>query len=296
MSERWARTVLGGVSLLALGVLATVWLWTRGWAWRLTFTVAGAGVLILIDGLVARAREARGLRQGPRVRRDYARLLDGLQRSGTGRAERLRWLRESGITHRKLSRFLLDRVAVADGPRPGADRDVTTVIPAFAQGRDTTFPPIRDLVGTAHPLEEGDLARFEARHGLRLPVPYQRFLLRYNGGVLKPDWFPYASGEAHVRAFCGLGTGGSRDLDAMVRAHARGAGPDGPRLLPIAVTTDEAIVGLVVDEADHGAVYLRPRGAAPATRIADDFFTFLRSITWEPGTEPPPAPKRRSRR
>jgi hypothetical protein len=82
----------------------------------------------------------------------------------------------------------------------------------------------------------------------------------------------------------------------MFEAASHAAGRDGPRLLPIAVTTDDGIIALVVDEQDHGAVYLRPKGAADATPIADDLFAFLRSITWKPGTEPPPPPKRRSRR
>jgi len=71
------------------------------------------------------------------------------------------------------------------------------------------------------------------------------------------------------------------------------------RLLPVATTRGTGLPCTAHDGEDAGRIYLcdRPDDAACQVHlISDSLFTFLASLQWTPGTEPPAPPKSSKRR
>jgi len=265
-----------GMGAILVGLLLTWAVWESGWIVSLTITPIIAGVVMIAEGLGGLGRSGRsGRTRSPRVRREMT--------STPPDAE--------------------DVVAARGRQSPVP----STALPPPPPDDDAPFPPLRDLAYAGHKLEDGDIARFERRRALRLPSQYKRFLLRFNGGELKPSWFAYqagdAAGGAHVRRFFSLGTGGAEDIDGICAAYG-GSGPGLPgRLLPVAAADPGLFLCLALAGPEAGAVFAcattvdeaLPQ-ATTAHRVSGDFFGLLSSLTWEPGAEPPPAPKRHRRR
>jgi len=293
LREHAAREILGGLAALAVGLGLTWLLWEGGWVWGLTLVPIFSGVGLIASGLAAAKREVQARAQWPRIQREEARLVDSLEAVKARGGRPHEWLLQQGFSHRGIRNYLMEALRARSRAEPEA--------PGVPLGHETPFPRMRDLLDPAHELEDGDLARFERRQGVRLPGPYQRPLARFNGGTPRPAWFSYRAdgraAEGEVERFFSLGVTGPDDLDEACQSWRSALEGAPARVLPIARERGGGLLCLALE--GKPGVYLHRRGErsgeAQFHLVSPDFFGFLASLTWAPGTEPPPAPKRRRR-
>lgn len=106
------------------------------------------------------------------------------------------------------------------------------------------------------PVSEADVAALEQRLGLRIPVPFRAFLLRFNGGKPSPnvvDVGGYAGSPTDVQVVFGVGREvESSGLEWNVRTLAERFGAT---YLPVACDSGGCIFGVSLRDADFGRVY-----------------------------------------
>lgn len=144
--------------------------------------------------------------------------------------------------------------------------------------------PTAELTDCGPPLAEEGLAGIERFLGMRLPVEYRAFLLRYNGGKPVKTEFPiksHAEGCIDLELFFGVTREKDADnLESNYRTHRSTLGKD---LLPIARTpaNDLLALGLTGDKRDHVVFYdvIEEDPKARLHDVADSFAAFMASLT-----------------
>lgn len=105
------------------------------------------------------------------------------------------------------------------------------------------------------PTSKEEIARFEARHGILLPIEYKRFLLQFNGGAPEPDSFD-VPGWAHkatgMQRFLGISPGDIDDLDRVRNVYSERVPSD---LLPIATDSFGNVIAIGIKAKRRGKIY-----------------------------------------
>ncbi|MEV0648506.1 SMI1/KNR4 family protein [Phytomonospora sp. NPDC050363] len=128
---------------------------------------------------------------------------------------------------------------------------------------------------------EGDIADFEARHGVKLPEGYRRFLTEVSGGGVGPG-YGLSTLSSNDHPSCDYATESAvRDGNPDVAAWLRAFGEDDD---PWAGTIEIAYHGcadftrLVLTGPERGRVFCANRDAEDCTFAADDFLDWYE--TW----------------
>ena len=150
-----------------------------------------------------------------------------------------------------------------------------------------TFEFVREPFQAQDPVGEADLAAWEAERGVRLPEDYRRFLLRTNGGFLRPFAFELTieddavPGAVHALDHLFDWKQVSRQTQEDIAAHLRTTPPG---WLAVGITEGELFVMLSLEAQTYGSValwvsdYSTPWGQPPNDRIhslASSFEAFL---------------------
>lgn len=147
------------------------------------------------------------------------------------------------------------------------------------------------IVDSAEPLTEADIARVEQRIGCSVPTRYRTFLLAHNGGYPEPSGFRmrHTSGEPSQRGsvdwFLGIHGENTDNLEHYLNTY-RDRIPS--NLFPIAHDAGGNLICISTDGADAGKVYFwdheeeAEEGETPTYDnlylISDSFDEFLNNL------------------
>ena len=150
------------------------------------------------------------------------------------------------------------------------------------------YVPIRDVSGGGPPLTGEVIDDLEMELGFELPVEYRNFLLKHNGGVPEPPYFPMGETNSSELAhfYCVGGDEPSYDVGPLTKSQRGSEIP--PELMPIGIDAGGNDICLGVLGRRRGKVYFLDheigaiRGGKPTyanvRRIAGSFSKFIKSF------------------
>ena len=135
-------------------------------------------------------------------------------------------------------------------------------------------------------LTQADIDDFETSLGESLPVEYRSFLLKSNGGVPDPSWFPTNEGyDDDISHFLAINSANqAADMSAQREYYRRWIAP---RFLPIAICGGGDVLCICLSGDDRGSIhywnhelgwYDDEPSEKSLSRLADRLSDFLNTV------------------
>src|SRR5687767_3024667 len=129
-----------------------------------------------------------------------------------------------------------------------------------------------------------DIQKFESQKNIKLPKQYQDFLLKYNGGVPDMGAFDYYDSDVErwnsniITQFFGLNKTSDYPTGGIIIHGLRDNIFEG--MLPIAITSTSDLICINVAGENAGDIHLWKHSYDITIRIADDFDSFINSLSF----------------
>jgi cell wall assembly regulator SMI1 len=147
---------------------------------------------------------------------------------------------------------------------------------------------IEQMTLVKDPVKDADIDAVEAEMGVKVPEPYRRFLLQYNGGRPRPARFVYGKGpyqDSRVHGFACIQQGHINDIRHLVQTFA-GRIPKGTMPIARDPAGNLVLIGTTGDPAgkiffwDHEQEAEEGQEAdwRNVSPVADSFDQFLESL------------------